>query len=92
MLDARRAQPAARLASKRVRPANPYVHFAREEIEQSIAARFAQQVQKAPESIAVQTPSSRWTYKELDERSDNIAQEICAAAAKDQHSRFTLGA
>ena len=51
-------------------------------------ARFAKQVRKAPEQLAVRSASSQWTYRELDERSNRIAQGIlrCSAPRKSNTS------
>ena len=73
-----------KVSDQRVRPTNPYVHFTREDIEQSLAARFGKQVQKAPDRIALQSASCRWTYKELDRRSNNIAHGILRRCAEEE--------
>jgi amino acid adenylation domain-containing protein len=59
-----------------VRPDNPFVEFRREEIEQSIAERFASQVRKYPHRIAVKTRNYEWTYDELDRTINQVAQSI----------------
>jgi len=51
----------------KVRPANPFLEFKKEEIEQSIPARFEEQVRKYPERTAVKTQTRRWSYDELNQ-------------------------
>ncbi len=60
----------------RVRPANSFTAFARSEIEQSIGARFESQVVKYPGNVAVKTSKHCWTYAELNQRANRIAQTI----------------
>ena len=73
-----------KVSEQAVRPATPYVYFAREEIEQSIVARFAKQVRKAPEQLAVRSASCQWSYRELDQRSDQIARGIVRCCGRDE--------
>ena len=73
-----------KVSEQAVRPSAAYLYFGREEIEQSIIARFAQQVRKAPESIAVRSAGLRWTYRELDERSDRVAQGILGCSPREE--------
>ena len=73
-----------KVSEQAVRPTNRYEHFGREEIEQSIVARFARQVRKAPEQLAVRSASCQWSYRELDERSDRIAQGIVRCCGRDE--------
>jgi amino acid adenylation domain-containing protein len=80
-----------KVSEQAVRPSNRYEHFGREEIEQSLVARFAKQVRKAPESIAVRTAGCRWTYQELDQRSDRIAHGIVRRCGRqEQHIAVLL--
>ena len=73
-----------KVSDQRVRPANRYVHFAPEDIEQSLAARFGKQVQKAPDRLALQSASCRWTYRQLDQSSNNIAHGILRRCAEEE--------
>ncbi len=50
--------------------------FSREEIEQSIYSRFAEQVGRFPERLAISTPRHRWTYAEVSERVDALASAL----------------
>src|SRR4029450_9564041 len=61
-----------KVSEQALRPTNRYQHFAREQIEQSITARFASQVQRAPDQLAVRSTTCQWSYRELDERSNNL--------------------
>jgi amino acid adenylation domain-containing protein len=64
------------LPSSPVRPGNTFTEFRREEIEQSIAARFASQVAQYPERLAVKSTNHQWTYEDLDATSTQVAQSI----------------
>ena len=57
-------------------PTNPFLNFAKEDIEQSIPDRFEQQVAKYPERIAVKTKSSMLSYRELNEAANRLAWSI----------------
>jgi amino acid adenylation domain-containing protein len=61
---------------RRVRPANPFIEFKKEEIEQSIPARFEEQVRKYPERPAVKTRNSQWSYDELNKAANRAARAI----------------
>jgi amino acid adenylation domain-containing protein len=60
----------------RVRPANAFIEFGKEEIEQSVAARFADQVARYPQRLAVKSKNHRWTYEDLNQAVNTIAQSI----------------
>jgi amino acid adenylation domain-containing protein len=62
--------------SNRVRPNKKFIEFSRDEIDQSIAARFVKQAGTYPERIAVKSPAHEWSYGELDRFSNAIAQSI----------------
>ncbi|MGH9932577.1 MAG: non-ribosomal peptide synthetase, partial [Pyrinomonadaceae bacterium] len=59
-----------------VRPGNEFIEFRREEIEQSIADRFAAQVEKFPTRLAIKSRNYQWTYEDLNAAVDRIAQSI----------------
>ena len=59
---------------QRVRPTNPFVVFPKEEIEQSLAGRFVQQVQCSPYNIAIKTKYDVWTYEVLNRMANDVAQ------------------
>ncbi|AFZ28072.1 amino acid adenylation enzyme/thioester reductase family protein [Cylindrospermum stagnale PCC 7417] len=57
-----------------IRPTNSFNEFPKQEIEQSIPARFEQQAKKYPHNIAVKTKNYQWTYRELNLQAHKIAQ------------------
>jgi amino acid adenylation domain-containing protein len=57
-------------------PIGPFVEFKKEEIERSIPARFEQQAAKFPERIAVRGPDREFTYRELNQTANRIANAI----------------
>jgi len=61
-----------------VRPTNSFIRFERDEINQSIPARFEQQVRKYPHRTAVKTDSGDFTYLELNQYANRIARAILA--------------
>jgi amino acid adenylation domain-containing protein len=64
------------LTPRSVRPTNAFTEFSKAEIEQSIPARFATQVEKYPTRIAVKSKDYEWTYQDLDAAVNNVAQLI----------------
>jgi amino acid adenylation domain-containing protein len=61
-----------------VRSTNPFIEFNKEEIEQSIPARFEQIVEIYPERLAVQSEHFQWTYGQLNQQANRIAHAIMA--------------
>jgi amino acid adenylation domain-containing protein len=61
-----------------VRRDKTFVEFSRSEIEQSLPARFLQQVHRHSEKTAVKTRQHEWTYAELNRRADRVAQALLA--------------
>ena len=57
-------------------PANPFVKFKKEEIEQSIPDRFEQVVAKYPNRLAVKTKNHELTYESLNQTANCIARAI----------------
>jgi len=55
-----------------------FVPFERIAIEQSLARRFAEQVSKGPERVAVKVGTSRLTYAALDRQANRVAHAILA--------------
>jgi len=70
------------LARHRVSPTNPFLEFGREEIEQSIPARFSQQARNTAARIAVKTENHEWTYAALDRAANHVARAIMAASGR----------
>ena len=73
-----------KVSEQAVRPATPYVYFAREEIEQSIVARFAKQVRKLLSSLRCAAPAAsgatgNWTSVRI-----GLRRASCAAAGRDE--------
>lgn len=58
----------------------PFRPFEREDIEQSLASRFARTVREFPDRPAVHTRGALWTYRELDERAGRVAAALLARA------------
>jgi amino acid adenylation domain-containing protein len=59
-----------------IKRSRSFVEFRKEEIQQSIPSRFAQQVRRFPHHIAVQTRAAQITYDELDRFSNRIAHVV----------------
>jgi amino acid adenylation domain-containing protein len=59
-----------------IQPNNSFIEFPQSEIEQSISARFQQQVRQYPDRLAVETQNYCWTYEELERQVDRIAKKI----------------
>ena len=59
-------------------PTDTFVAFPKEEIEQSLAARFEQQVSRYPQRLALKTPQQTLTYTALNQTANRIAHAICA--------------
>jgi amino acid adenylation domain-containing protein/non-ribosomal peptide synthase protein (TIGR01720 family) len=61
-------------ATRSVHPTNPFIEFPKN--EQSIVQRFEQQVKQYPEKIAVKTQDYVWTYQNLNDKANQIAQVL----------------
>lgn len=59
-----------------IRLTNPFIEFKKAEIEQSLPDRFAAQVQKYSQRIAVKTKNYEWTYETLHQLASRIAPTI----------------
>ena len=70
------ARPPAQ--SNRVSPTNPFVRFTAEEVEQSIADRFEQQVARFPDRLAVKTRDHELTYEALNKAANRVARAVLA--------------
>jgi non-ribosomal peptide synthetase component F len=70
----RRQEPMRR----RVFATTPFVEFKREELEQSIAERFEQQVQKYPQRVAIKTAGTSVSYAELNHMANRVAHALLA--------------
>ena len=76
-------------AVRGVRPVNPFIEFRHEEIEQSITQRFATQVEKYPNRLAVSSKNHGWTYQELDAAVHSISQTLAGRRGNGEE-RVTL--
>jgi amino acid adenylation domain-containing protein len=66
------------IRAKCFHPTGKFVEFTREEVEQSIAARFEKTVAEHPDRVAVKTTNCTLTYKTLNETANRIARAILA--------------
>jgi non-ribosomal peptide synthetase component F len=65
-------------------PAGTFVEFEREEIEQSIPAKFEQQVRRFPERLAIKSGAQELTYDELNQAANRVAQAVLARGGREQ--------
>ncbi len=59
-----------------VHPNGGFVEFSRDQIEQSIPARFEQQVDRYPARLAVKTRQHEWTYAALNRNANRLAHAL----------------
>lgn len=59
-----------------VQVVNSFTPFAKEEIEQSIISRFAGQVKKYPDHIAIKSRNHEWSYDLLNRIANRVARSI----------------
>ncbi len=59
-----------------VAPVCPFIAFPKEAIEQSIGSRFREQAARYPDNIAVRTKNEQWTYAQLEELSNRVANAL----------------
>jgi amino acid adenylation domain-containing protein len=76
--------------TRKVKSKIPFTEFPKTEVEQSIPARFAIQVHQHPENVAVHTRQYHWTYQELNNRANQIAQAIVLATQSSAVQRVAL--
>ena len=62
-------------------PGTRFTRFSREEVEQSIPARFERQAHRYPDRIAVADAESVLTYRDLNALANRIASAVLAASA-----------
>jgi non-ribosomal peptide synthetase component F len=72
----------SRLQPSGPHPVTGFTPFRRDAIEQSIPARFAQQVARAPDWLAVKSGSDEVSYGALDRSANRIANAILAACGQ----------
>ncbi len=66
----------------RLHPTNSSIKFRKEEIEQSISARFEQQAAKYPDHIAVNSREQSINYAELNKAANHLAQAVLSFTTK----------
>jgi non-ribosomal peptide synthetase component F len=66
------------MQGSRVRPTNPFIAFEKGASEQSIVARFEQQVHQDPHRLGVKAQSHQLTYEMLNREGNRIARAILA--------------
>ncbi|ARV58500.1 acyl-CoA synthetase [Nostocales cyanobacterium HT-58-2] len=59
-----------------ISPPNGFIEFKKEDIEQSIASRFEQQVHRYPNSIAIKSKTETLTYDQLNTKANRLARSI----------------
>jgi amino acid adenylation domain-containing protein len=72
------------MQSRRVRPTNAFIAFAKAEIEQALPDRFEQQVRKYPDRLAVQGKRGALTYDALNRAANRVARSLLARRAGGQ--------
>jgi non-ribosomal peptide synthetase component F len=65
-----------RIRARCLHPTGTFTRFMRADIEQSLPARFEQQVAKYPDRLALKTRHHTLTYEELNRAANRIAQGI----------------
>ncbi|RKZ83584.1 MAG: non-ribosomal peptide synthetase, partial [Candidatus Parabeggiatoa sp. nov. 1] len=66
----------------RVHPTNSFIEFPK--CEQSIPQRFEQQVKQYPDQIAVKTQHYVWTYRDLNDKANQVAQVLLGRSDDDR--------
>ncbi|HEV2130118.1 MAG TPA: amino acid adenylation domain-containing protein, partial [Longimicrobiaceae bacterium] len=59
-----------------ISPRPPIREFPAEAIDSSLAARFAAQVRRSPDAVAVETDRNCWSYAELERRANQVAHAL----------------
>jgi amino acid adenylation domain-containing protein len=57
-------------------PAGSFIEFRKDEIEQSVAARFARLAREYPDRLAVKTTTQELTYEELNRTANRVARVL----------------
>ncbi|MGH7794216.1 MAG: non-ribosomal peptide synthetase [Candidatus Binatia bacterium] len=66
------------IRAKCFHPSGTFVEFRKKELEQSIPARFEQQVRRYPDRLAIKTRSHELTYDGLNRASNRVARAVLA--------------
>lgn len=73
-----------RIRDRCYHPTGTFIEFEKDETEQSIPARFEQQVRKYPDKLAVKSRSHELTYDELNNTANRLARSILAKCGEEQ--------
>ena len=65
-------------------PSGSFIEFRKEDVEQSIPARFEQQVRRYPDRLAIKTPCHILTYEALNQEANRMAHAMLALRSKDE--------
>jgi amino acid adenylation domain-containing protein len=79
-----------KLSQNKIIPPILFTEFTKQQIEQSIPARFAQQVQKYPENIAIKSKKYCWNYAQLNKFVKAIAYQINQLESSHETTRIGL--
>ncbi|MGH8772796.1 MAG: AMP-binding protein, partial [Burkholderiales bacterium] len=74
---------------RRAAPTNPYIEFRKEDIEQSIVARFERQAEIHADRLAVKTSGMEMSYRALNHATNQIAHAILAQGGA-EHTRVAV--
>ncbi len=77
------ANDRANLAARHdvIRPANQFSEFPQAAIEQSIPARFEEQVKRWPSRLAIKTRTHEWTFDQLNKAANRVARTLLPLCA-----------
>ena len=70
----------SRVSSSRVTPSQPFPRFERAAVEQSVASRFEQQVERYADRLAVKTPRQALSFAALNRTANRIARAVAETA------------
>ncbi|MGH7798545.1 MAG: AMP-binding protein, partial [Candidatus Binatia bacterium] len=89
MMDPSSTCPKYRPEQKAIRgncfhPSGSFIEFAKQEVEQSITARFGKQVALYPDRIAVKTRRHSLSYADLNREADRVAHAILTRSFRGQ--------
>jgi amino acid adenylation domain-containing protein len=64
-----------------------FIEFKKEDIEQSIAKRFEQQVNKNPNAIAIKSKSEKFSYNQLNQAANRLAHAILSQPKQENEAK-----
>ena len=73
-----------------LKPSAAFVPFLREDVEQSIPARFEQIVRRYPERLAIKTSQHNWTYDHLNREANRMAHAVLRLVGADRSAVVVL--